>query len=234
MEEDNGSVAEVGRCVFIAPARDTDVELTVRRSRFIASLRTALDADSAGLLLKTFPLLYPKANHHCWAYRVGLATPQEHCSDDGEPGGTAGRPILGAIKRHSLDNTLLVVTRYFGGVKLGVRGLIEAYGEAAELAIADAGTVEMELHNELVLTCGYDYAKTLSAALKKWGFTEKRQSVAYGERVETTLEVPCSISDAIEPRLEELLARGFLSGLVWGDDVLVRPRWAEHSDMPGA
>lgn len=234
MEEDHGSVDEVGRCVFIAPAKDMDAELTVRRSRFIASLRTALDADSAALQLKTFPLLYPKANHHCWAYRVGLTSPQEHCSDDGEPGGTAGRPILGAIKRHLLDNTLLVVTRYFGGVKLGVRGLIEAYGEAAELAIAVAGTVEMELNKELVLTCGYDYAKTLSATLKKWGFSEKRQSAVYGEKVETTLEVPLSISGAIAPQLEEMQARGFLSRLAWGDEVLVRPRWAEQSGMPGA
>lgn len=226
MEEDYGGVDEVGRCVFTAPAKDTDVELTVRRSRFIASLRTALDADSAGAQLKTFPMLYPKANHHCWAYRVGLAAPQEHCSDDGEPGGTAGRPIIGAIKRHSLDNTLLVVTRYFGGVKLGVRGLIEAYGEAAELAITDAGTIEMELNKGLVLTCGYDYAKTLSATLKKWGFTEARQSVVYGEQVEITLEVPLSISGAIAPQLEEMLAREFLSKLIWGGAVLVRPRWS--------
>lgn len=225
MEEDSGGVDEVGRCVFTAPAKDADVELVVRRSRFIASLRTALDAESAGTLLKTFPLLYPNANHHCWAYRVGLATQLEHCSDDGEPGGTAGRPILGAIKRHSLDNTLLVVTRYFGGVKLGVRGLIEAYGEAAELAIADAGTIEMELNKALVLTCGYDYAKTLSAMLKKWGFTEERQSVVYGEHVEATLEVPLSISGAIAPQLEEMLARGFLLKQVWGNEILVRPRW---------
>lgn len=218
-------MAEVGGCVFTAPAKEVDAELVVRRSRFIASVRVALDAESAGSLLKTFPTLYPKANHHCWAYRVGLGAAQEHCSDDGEPGGTAGRPILGTIKRHSLDNTLLVVTRYFGGVKLGVRGLIEAYGEAAELAISTAGTVEMELNKRLELACGYDYAKTLSATLKKWGFTEERQAVSYGENVETALEVPCSLCGEITPALEEMLVRGFLSKLVWDEEILVRQRW---------
>lgn len=225
MEKDNRRMAEIIRCVFKAPGKETDAELVVRRSRFIASLRVALDTESAGTLLKTFPELYPKANHHCWAYRVGIGTAREHCSDDGEPGGTAGRPILGAIKRHSLDNTLLVVTRYFGGVKLGVRGLIEAYGEAAELAIRAAGTVEMELNKRLELACGYDYAKTLSAALKKWGFSEERQIVDYGENVETTLEVPCSMCADIAPRLEEMRARGFLSKLAWDEKILVRPRW---------
>lgn len=225
MEEDNGCVGEVNACVFTAPAKETDVELVVRRSRFIASLRVTLSADGAAALLKAFPALYPKANHYCWAYRVGMGTALEHCSDDGEPGGTAGRPILGVIKRHSLDNVLLVVTRYFGGIKLGTRGLIEAYGEAAELAVRSAGTVEMELHRRLNLACGYDYAKTLSSALKKWGFTEDRQSVGYGERVETTLEVPCSMRAVISPPLEEMQARGFLYKLEWGDEILIRPKW---------
>lgn len=225
MEEDNCGVGELGDCVFAAPAKETDVELVVRRSRFIASLRTALDVETFGALLKTFPTLYPKAHHHCWAYRIGMGVPQEHCSDDGEPGGTAGRPILGAIKRHSLNNTFLVVTRYFGGVKLGVRRLIEAYGEAAELAISNAGIVEMGLYKKLDLTCGYDYAKTLSTTLKKWGFTEERQYIEYGEQVKTTVEVPCSISGAMSPQLEEMLARGFLSRFVWDESFLVRPKW---------
>lgn len=225
MEKDNRGVDAVNACVFTAPARETDVELVVRRSRFIASLRVTLSAEDAGALLKEFPALYPKANHYCWAYRVGTDMVLEHCSDDGEPGGTAGRPILGVIKRHSLDNVLLVVTRYFGGIKLGTRGLIEAYGQAAELAARDAGTVEMELHRRLDLACGYDYAKTLSSTLKKLGFTEERQSVGYGERVETSIEVPCSLLGAVSPPLEEMLARGFLSKLDWGGEILVRPKW---------
>ena len=221
---------KISGCVFKAPARETDVELTVKRSRFIASLRIVLSAQSANALIKTFPALYPKANHHCWAYRIVSGGPSEHCSDDGEPSGTAGRPILGVLKRHSLDNTLLVVTRYFGGVKLGVRGLIEAYGEAAEAAARSSGTIEMELCNRLELVCGYDYAKTLAAMLKKRGFSEERQNVKYGEKVETALEIPCGERGEINTMLEEMKTRGLLMKLSWSDEVLARPRQARTHD----
>ena len=140
--------------VFRAPRADCDAEFTEKRSRFIGSVRTVLSADEAAEIIKKFPEIYPKANHHCWAYRIGTGTALEHCSDAGEPSGTAGRPILGVIKRHELTNTLIVVTRYFGGIKLGVRGLIDAYKAAAELAVEQAGAVEMEFHNALLLRCG--------------------------------------------------------------------------------
>ena len=201
---------------FIAPAKEINVELTVKRSRFIGSVRIALDPDEASEKLKGFAEIFPKANHHCWAYRTGTENILEHCSDAGEPAGTAGRPILGMLKRHSLQNTLLVVTRYFGGIKLGVRGLIEAYGEAAELAVTEAGTVEMELNLQLDLSCSYEYSKTLSSSLKKWGFGEDRVSALYGENVEMKLYVPCSSKPEIAPSLEEMFLRGMLQKLEWG------------------
>lgn len=224
MEEAQSRMAEINDCTFIAPQKEVDVELTVKRSRFIGSIRIALSPERAGEILKTFPAIYPKANHHCWGYRIGVNAPLEHCSDDGEPGGTAGRPILGVLKRHALDNTLLVVTRYFGGVKLGVRGLIEAYGETAELAVKEAGAVEMEFHNRLDLACGYDYAKTLAVTLRKWGFGDERQSVVYGVDVETTLEVPCSMRGEIEPLLQEMAARDFLTKIEWQAEQIIRPK----------
>ena len=201
---------------FIAPAKEINVELTVKRSRFIGSVRIALDPDEASEKLKGFAEIFPKANHHCWAYRIGTENILEHCSDAGEPAGTAGRPILGMLKRHSLQNTLLVVTRYFGGIKLGVRGLIEAYDEAAELAVTEAGTVEMELNLQLDLSCSYEYSKTLSSSLKKWGFGEDRVSALYGENVEMKLYVPCSSKPEIAPSLEEMFLRGMLQKLEWG------------------
>ena len=137
-------------------------------------MRTVLSADEAAEIIKKFPEIYPKANHHCWAYRIGTGTALEHCSDAGEPSGTAGRPILGVIKRHELTNTLIVVTRYFGGIKLGVRGLIDAYKAAAELAVEQAGAVEMSSTTPLLLRCGYDYSKTLDTTLRKWGLHGRR------------------------------------------------------------
>lgn len=205
---------------FIAPAKEIDVELTVKRSRFIGSVRVALDPNEASEKIKCFPEIFPKANHHCWAYRIGTENILEHCSDAGEPAGTAGRPILGMLKRHSLQNTLLVVTRYFGGIKLGVRGLIEAYGEAAELAVTEAGTVEMELNLQLDLSCSYEYSKTLSSSLKKWGFGEDRVSALYGENVEMRLYVPCSSKAELVPSLEEMFLRGMLQKLEWGKNTV--------------
>lgn len=226
MEAAEGSMDELGaRSVFTAPRRDIDTEFTVKRSRFIGSVRTVLSAEEAAALIKDFPLLYPKANHHCWAYRVGIDSPLEHCSDAGEPAGPAGRPILGTIKRHLLDNTLIVVTRYFGGVKLGVRGLIEAYGTAAEMAAEEAGAVEMEFHRSLRLTCGYDYSKTLTTNLKKWGFPEERQNIVYGEKVEIALEVPLSMQAELASPLSEMSARNFITSPLWGYELLVREKW---------
>ena len=210
---------------FRAPRASCDAELTEKRSRFIGSVRVVLSADEAAEIIKKFPELYPKANHHCWAYRIGTGTTLEHCSDAGEPSGTAGRPILGAIKRYELTNTLVVVTRYFGGVKLGVRGLIEAYRAAAELAIERAGAVEMEFHNTLTLRCGYDYAKTLETTLRKWGFADNRIKTEYGADVEFRLEVPLSMRASMEDPLAEMHARGFLSALEWSDAPLVREKW---------
>ena len=203
-------------CSFIAPIKEIDTELTIKRSRFIGSVRMALDTEEATQKIRNFPEIFPKANHHCWAYRVGTENLIEHCSDAGEPAGTAGRPILGMLKRHSLQNTLLVVTRYFGGIKLGVRGLIDAYGDTADLAIKEAGMVEMELNLRIDISCSYEYSKTLSSALKKLGFGDDKISAMYGENVEMGLYVPCSSKSEIETSLEELLSRGMLLKLDWG------------------
>jgi len=221
-------MAEIKPCfIFKAPGRDSDAEFTVKRSRFIGSVRVVLSAEEAAETIKSFPALYPKANHHCWAYRIGVESPLEHCSDAGEPAGTAGRPILGMLKRYSLNNTLIVVTRYFGGIKLGVRGLIDAYGGAAELAIEEAGVVDMEFHNLLELACGYDYSKTLLSLFHKWGFADGHLSVNYGENVEVKSEIPCSMRSEISAVFEELEARGFLKKNQWHEELLVRKKWLQ-------
>ena len=122
-------------------------------------------------------------------------------------------------------DVVAVVTRYFGGVKLGVRGLIEAYGTAAEMAAEEAGAVEMEFHRSLRLTCGYDYSKTLTTNLKKWGFPEGRQNIVYGEKVEIALEVPLSMQAELATPLDEMSARNFITSPLWGYELLVREKW---------
>lgn len=215
---------ELESVCFRAPSKETDVEITVKRSRFIGSVRTALTAEEAQEKIKEISAKYPKATHYCWAYRIGAKNALEHCSDAGEPSGTAGRPILGALKRCELDNTLLVVTRYFGGIKLGVRGLIDAYGEAAQLAAEACEAREMEFCQPLRLVCGYDYSKTLLTTLDKHGFGDTERTVCFGEAVEVTFDVPFAKVRELEPPLCEMKDRGLLALLEWGQEKKVKER----------
>lgn len=113
-----------------------EFEIKIQRSRFIGHIEPCDSEQRAKEILKKIREKHNKATHNCWAYIIELNNYKiEHCSDNGEPPGTAGRPILGAIKRSGLVNVMLIVTRYFGGKKLGVRGLIDAYGLTAEKTI---------------------------------------------------------------------------------------------------
>ena len=125
--------------VYLEPRENAKVELTIRRSRFIGHLRVAGSVEEAKKIIREISKEHSNATHNCWAYKVGVDFPQKHYSDGGEPSGTAGKPILGEIERANLTNAVIVVTRYFGGIKLGVRGLIEAYGQTAREAIKAAG-----------------------------------------------------------------------------------------------
>jgi len=104
----------------------TRFEAEIKKSRFIATATRVISPDGALATLKL--LASPDATHNCWAYRIGN---EYRFSDDGEPGGSAGRPILAAIESQGLDQVLVVVIRYFGGIKLGVGGLVRAYGGTA-------------------------------------------------------------------------------------------------------
>lgn len=107
--------------------------LEVKRSRFVAHAAPLLSPEAAAVFLQTVQDL--QAAHNCWAYKVGA---QYRFSDDGEPAGTAGRPILSAIEAQHLDRVMVVVTRYFGGIKLGAGGLVRAYGGTASECLRQA------------------------------------------------------------------------------------------------
>ena len=131
-----------------APAR---IEQEVKRSRFIASARRADGAEAA--LAHLAALRDPEASHNCWAYRIGDAY---RSSDDGEPGGTAGRPILAAIDAQGIDHALVVVARFFGGVKLGAGGLARAYGGAAASCLREAPKLEVLPMARLVVRAPFE------------------------------------------------------------------------------
>lgn len=113
-------------------------EYVIKKSKFIARAVHITTEEEAQAYLRDGKKQYWDARHNCYAYRLGMNFEKQKSSDDGEPSGTAGKPILEVLKNKGLTNTLVVVTRYFGGIKLGTGGLIRAYGTAAVAALDNA------------------------------------------------------------------------------------------------
>ncbi|MBQ6279617.1 MAG: YigZ family protein [Muribaculaceae bacterium] len=126
-----------------------------KMSKFIAFAQPAQSADEAKALIKQIANKYHDARHCCWAYMIGTQRDEYLSSDNGEPSGTAGKPILGQINSFGLTNVVIAVVRYFGGIKLGTSGLIVAYREAARIAI-EAGEI-LECHEQATLSFTFPY-----------------------------------------------------------------------------
>lgn len=135
--------------------RDGEGQYKEKMSRFISFARHVSDADEVRALVKCYQNEYHDARHVCWAYMLGPERKEWQLNDNGEPSGTAGKPILGQINSKELTDVLVVVVRYFGGIKLGTPGLISAYREAARLALDDAGRREM--HRMETLSVSFPY-----------------------------------------------------------------------------
>ncbi|MFY9187726.1 MAG: YigZ family protein [bacterium] len=136
-------------------AQETEVEIKIERSRFIGRARPVDSEQEAKDFISARSELHRQATHNAWAYRVDPERDIRFASDAGEPTGTAGEPILRAILSLELMDTAVVVTRYFGGKKLGIRGLIEAYGGTATQALAAAGTVDKVITETFQLVLDY-------------------------------------------------------------------------------
>lgn len=120
----------------IIPARRIETELTVKNSRFIINAAPVFTTDQAQDFIRHIADKYPDATHHVPVYLIGHGSSTvAHCSDDGEPSGTAGRPALAVLKGSGLGDVAVVITRYFGGTKLGTGGLVRAYGDSMRLAL---------------------------------------------------------------------------------------------------
>jgi uncharacterized YigZ family protein len=124
------------------------------------------DESEAQRIIKEFRLKYHDATHVCFAYRIGVEGGLHKCSDDGEPSGTAGRPILGAILSAQLTQVLVIVVRYYGGTKLGTSGLIQAYKTAASLSLENAGAILKEAKITFKIRCSYNQMPFVLTELK--------------------------------------------------------------------
>ena len=125
--------------------KEGEAEISEKKSRFIAHIAPAQTEEEAQAFIEKIKKQYWDARHNCWAYIIGQNKNIQRYSDDGEPQGTAGIPILEVIKKNDLTDCAVVVTRYFGGILLGAAGLTRAYTKGAVIAINAAGTVEKVL-----------------------------------------------------------------------------------------
>ena len=176
----------------------------VKRSRFRGHAEPVRDEASVQEILAGIRAAHPDAGHHAFAFRIGSLGEVGRFSDDGEPGGTAGRPMMEVLLRDGLVDALVVVTRYFGGILLGSGGLTRAYGQAAADAIRAAGSVGMLPHTMLHVTVDYARWGALEQALRRTGLTA--HDLRYAEHVRLTVPVPAGEAPAFAVLVADLTA----------------------------
>jgi uncharacterized YigZ family protein len=179
------------------PAAEHRAEQEVSRSRFLTTLAPAPEPTDAHALVARLRAEYPEATHHCWAFVAGPpgSTARVGMSDAGEPHGTAGRPMLTALLHSGVGDVAAVVTRWYGGTKLGTGGLARAYARGVVAALATLRTVERVTWARLRLTFGYDVVTAVQQLAAAHG--ARVADEAYAADVTYAVDVPASSADAL-------------------------------------
>lgn len=170
-----------------------------KMSRFLSFALPAYTAEECKELIKEYQNRYHDARHVCWAYMLGPERREWQLSDNGEPSGTAGKPILGQINSMELTDVLVIVVRYFGGIKLGTSGLIQAYREAAREALEDAGVKEMRQMVRLRLEVPYAKAEGVMRIVKQPDIRIVNQT--FDNRCGLEIEFPLDMESKLRGRL---------------------------------
>ena len=181
---------------------DGQVQEEIKKSRFICHIKRVTTEDEAREFINTIKKEHYKATHTCSAFILGERSEMKRSSDDGEPSGTAGVPMLGVLGNHQLTNVCAVVTRYFGGIKLGAGGLIRAYAGSVALAIKEIGSVHIKEQLGLRLTLSYSQYQELPNFLKAKQLQE--QDTAFTDQIQTTIFVDKDDKDSVIESLIEL------------------------------
>lgn len=145
-------------------------EIVEKKSRFIANVSPISTEEEAISFISEIKKQHYNARHNCFAYIIGGQVPIIRFSDDGEPSGTAGKPILDVLIGEKLENVIVVVTRYFGGTLLGTGGLVRAYGKSAKEAILASKIVEMDLYATLYISCDYSLSGKIQYEIENSSF----------------------------------------------------------------
>lgn len=173
-----------------------------RGSKFLAFAIPCATEEQAKQLVAGYREEHPSAVHHCYAYRLGANGQNQRYSDDGEPGGTAGRPIMGQILSAGLTNIIVIVVRYYGGTPLGVPGLINAYKTATTQALAAATIIEKQVEETYTVTFTYAMQGDVMRILKEKGINIL--SLQMEESCTATISLPKSMIENTITRLKNL------------------------------
>ena len=180
---------------------DGMVQEEIKKSRFICHVKRIYSEEEARAFIAAIKKEHYKASHNCSAFIIGEKSDIKRTSDDGEPSGTAGVPMLGVLEKHNLTNLCVVVTRYFGGIKLGAGGLIRAYAGSVALAIKEIGLVEIKEQAGLRLKLSYSQYQDFANFLKVQNLEET--DTIFTELVDTTIYIDKNIKETTKRNLTE-------------------------------
>ena len=177
-------------------------EIIISKSRFLTYVNRAETEEEALQFIEHIKKMHPQATHNCSCYLIGEHDNIQKANDDGEPSGTAGVPMLEVLKKQGLKDTVVVVTRYFGGIKLGGGGLIRAYGKATTEGITAAQVVERQLHHLMKVTVDYTWLGKVENEVRSSSYTLER--IDYLEEVAIFVFVPKHAIDTFIDWMTEL------------------------------
>lgn len=194
---------------YPVPARAIEISEEIKKSRFITLLAPTAGVEAAKAFIQSVKSQHPAARHHCWAFVAGPPNDSQQLgfSDDGEPAGTAGKPILGQLMGSGIGEITAVVVRYYGGIKLGTGGLVRAYGNGVQLALAELPLIEKVPQAEFLLRCDYAQISMIETLLQQVGGSIVKSE--YGAAVDLRLTLPALGAADIAQRLYNL-SRGAL------------------------
>ena len=191
--------------------QDGQAQEEIKKSRFICHAKRVYSEEEARDFIAAIKKEHYKATHNCSAFIVGEKSEIKRTSDDGEPSGTAGVPMLGVMENHQLTNVCFVVTRYFGGIKLGAGGLIRAYAGSVSLAIKEIGLIEIKEQAGLRLKMSYSQYQNFDNFLKAEDLIEF--DTEFTDLVATTIYIDKQEKEPLEQKLIE-----FFNGKIQIDD----------------
>ncbi|AYA42263.1 IMPACT family protein [Xenorhabdus nematophila] len=195
---------------YLIPAASVSFTEEIKKSRFITLLEHTSGVDEAKLFIQSIKEHYPDARHHCWAFVAGAPDDSQQLgfSDDGEPTGTAGKPMIAQLIGSGVGEITAVSVRYFGGIKLGTGGLVKAYGNGVQQALKLLGT-EYKVPQKLYqLRCEYSHISMVEQLLQQ--FSGQVIASDYAENVTLQISLPATLVGEIGDKLRDL-SRGVLS-----------------------